>query len=385
MARVLLFAVNRSQQTYFSKISEYDPSIKVMHVRRLPLAFIPKRLSEKESNLYRRVLHLRLVTLDQESEGFRIKPMRRWFYSIKLALATYLFMQRANAYFRASPHKVIGLWNGRKWRQLIVSELFTGGGVKSLFFENGAMPDTTTVDPKGVNHASSIPRDPSFYLTGNNWNTELPTKLTERKPRSKVIREDHQELPGDFVFVPFQVDSDTQIVEYSQWIRNMSHLYEVVASLKSTLGDKIPTIVIKEHPSSKYSYNYLHGLRNDVQFYNSCNTQELIEKSKFIITINSSVGLEALLLNKPVVMLGDSFYKLDGLVNSANNTKELSQACLNLKLADEKLRIAFLSFLYNDYYLKGSWREANEEHIRSVVKLIQEYTEDNADKKYIGA
>ena len=381
MSRVLLLAVNRSQQSYFSKISEFDPSIKAMHVSSLPLIFFPKILSKKEWELCRRVVQLRLVTIDQESVGFRMKPLRRRLHAIKFFLSTYFFMQRTKTYFSSSFHPVIGLWNGRKWRQLIVSELFLIGGVKSLFFENGALPDTTTVDFKGVNYASSIPRDPRFYLDRETKKAELPTKLTERKNKFKTTEKDRKGLPDSFVFVPFQVDSDTQIVEYSHWIRNMEHLYEVVVNLKNSLGDKIPAIVIKEHPSSKNTYRHLHGLNNDVQFYNSYNTQELIEKSEFIITVNSSVGLEALLLDKSVIMLGESFYKLEGLVSSADNLEELSAACLNLKPSDGILRIAFLDYLYNDYYLKGSWREPSQEHISSVVKLIQEYREGNVGEK----
>ncbi|ELY6206047.1 hypothetical protein SNQ33_004490, partial [Cronobacter malonaticus] len=39
------------------------------------------------------------------------------------------------------------------------------------------------------------------------------------------------------------------------------------------------------------------------------NTFSLIKKSKKVIVINSTVGLEAIFCNKEVIFLGDSFYK----------------------------------------------------------------------------
>jgi capsular polysaccharide export protein len=44
-------------------------------------------------------------------------------------------------------------------------------------------------------------------------------------------------------------------------------------------------------------------------FFTMRNTFQLINKAELVVTINSSVGVESLMLNKPVVTLGDCFYK----------------------------------------------------------------------------
>ena len=369
MQRVLLFAVNRSQERYFRKVAAAAGHITVLHDSRLPLFFFPRRLSNQQSELLRKIVDLRLYTDDQESPGYRQGYWKRIFNGVKYYLSTYIFVQRALTYFSTQSYSLIGLWSGRKWRQLIVSELFSGNS-KFIYFENGAMPETSTVDPSGVNFTSSIPRDPSFYLGLTLEKAVLPSRLTERKAKKAVKLSASDELPDEFIFIPFQVDSDTQIVEYSPWIHNMSQFYEVIVNLKNTIGDKIPPIVVKEHPSSKNDYRALHQLTPDVVFRNSANTQELIEKSSFVITVNSSVGFEAILLNKPVVTLGNAFYNIEGLVTSAQDAQSLELACQNVSKPQEPLRSKFLDYLQCEYYVPGDWRHADEKHVDAVVNRI---------------
>lgn len=65
------------------------------------------------------------------------------------------------------------------------------------------------------------------------------------------------------------------------------------------------TVVLKEHPSSRVKYPDLARRVSDrVIFANGNSTQELIEKADCVVTINSTVGLESILLAKPVLVLG---------------------------------------------------------------------------------
>jgi capsular polysaccharide export protein len=370
MTKVLLLAVNRTQERYFSTISACDENIKALHVKRLPIFFSPKRLSVAESQAFRKALDLRMRTIDQESVNYRVKYHWRWVVYAKNYVSTYIFIQRTSAYFRSESFDLVGLWNGLKWRQQLVSEILRREGMDKLYFENGAIPGTTTVDPKGVNYVSSIPRDPEFYMSRTKKNVKLPSKLVERETKKRPSTTTYKTLPGKYIFVPFQVDSDTQITEFSDWIKNMRHLFDVISALKERLGDEIPDIVIKEHPSSKNSYEDLHGLNQKLRFYNDTSTQELIENASFIITINSSVGVEALLFKKPVIVLGQAFYGMDGLVQLAGDEQKLIEACLNVCPPNEKLRINFFSYLYEEYYVCGDWKKPGESHISSVIKLI---------------
>ena len=54
---------------------------------------------------------------------------------------------------------------------------------------------------------------------------------------------------------------------------------------------------------------YINNLAGDDIIVTNSNTFELIQNARIVITINSTVGLEALILNKYVIFLGDTFYK----------------------------------------------------------------------------
>lgn len=108
------------------------------------------------------------------------------------------------------------------------------------------------------------------------------------------------------------------------------------------------TVVFKEHPSSRETYPELHERTHErLLFANGNATQQLIESSQFVVTLNSTVGLESLLLGKPVLTLGQAFFNIEGLVMHADNAEqvvELARAFPQWPL-DERLRRNFLHYL----------------------------------------
>ena len=103
----------------------------------------------------------------------------------------------------------------------------------------------------------------------------------------------------------------------------MEELFNILSEIAENL--KIH-IIFKEHPSSKKDYPNLHKIASHLEYVDFANgypTQELIEKSEAVITINSSVGVESLLFNKKVITLGNAFYNIEGIVKNAKDKEEL--------------------------------------------------------------
>ncbi len=379
MSSVLLLAVNRHQERYFRKIAAASTQtlrFTVLHDSRLPYFFLSFLIPSKQRRVLEDVVKLKVATDAQEVRGYQLSTPHRLFLTVKYRFSVYLFFLRAREFFRRHPFEMVGLWSGMKWRQRIVRLLLLTPQTKTVFFENGAFPDTTTVDPKGVNFGSSLPDDPEFYRSCiQEQGVELPTSLDIRKGKKKKEAASDQPLPERYIFVPFQVDSDTQIVEYSPWIRNMEQLHNLLADVSDNVGAACPVFVVKEHPSSKNDYRHLHRRHPGIQFYNQVNTQELIERADCVMTINSSVGFEALLLNKPVITLGQAFYALPGLVNTAKTVQEAAVVCLNYVQPDQELRSTFLNYLYSSYFIHGNWRNPGQEHLERVCQRIKHLVE----------
>ena len=85
---------------------------------------------------------------------------------------------------------------------------------------------------------------------------------------------------------------------------------------------------------------------------NASDTFELVRRSALVLTVNSSVGLEAMLFDKPVVAMGRAFWAIDGLAARAPDASSLA-AIMTAPDAirfDPAARDAFLSFLVGEYY-----------------------------------
>lgn len=304
----------------------------------------------------------------------------RGFYVLReKCRASYYF-----ALFEAHPCHTVVLWNGMKQPNRTPYVVAKAAGKQTMLFENGLLPNTTVLDPIGVNALSSLPRQGEFYRSQDIENPELENILTVRAPhKNKKMEETKVELPERFVFVPFQVPNDTQIVCHSPWIDSMEALFNEVEQSINKLASE-PNwqpfkIVIKEHPSWPKSFTELYAKNPNIVFANNHNTQELIEKSLAVVTINSTVGIESLLFYKPVITLGNCFYNVSELVTHANNQQELFHALANIEQqnVDKDLVIKFLSHLKHDYLLPQSWNNLTQpdEHFAAVKsRLLNPYS-----------
>ncbi len=245
------------------------------------------------------------------------------------------------------------IWNGGKFRQLLALDIAKHLGIKVYFFENGLLPNTIVFDHKGINYNNSVPRKKSFYEK-NQIKAHLPSELVPRVGKNRDIFKGKKEpLPEIYIFVPFQVDADTQIISQSPWIRNMRALYDIIENIAKNSKYHF---VLKEHPSSGVEYPDLHqraSLSTHISFQNTYPTQQLIEKSTAVVTINSTVGIESLLFHKKVIVLGNAFYDIEGITYGVKSEEqlhikleEIESLSLDIVLVDN-----FLHYLYTEYLI----------------------------------
>lgn len=241
------------------------------------------------------------------------------------------------------------IWNGAQAFASGVAHYANNNGIKLLYLEIGNVPNKIFIDPIGVNCRSLIYQNPSIIdkivLDDNFKQQWLETyinhlakgaqpKQKDIKPpqistwqvfksspiniflslKNRIFRSNrsigsfegtswNQPLPEDYIFVPLQVSTDTQILLNSKF--NNKSL------LTNLLGNSNQQYVIKFHPcDSKQSIKQL--LKIIKQFsnvtINQGSTYSLISKSQKVVTINSTVGLEALILGKPVEFYGMSLF-----------------------------------------------------------------------------
>lgn len=278
-------------------------------------------------------------------------------------------------YTSFNPNTLV-VYNGAHYKQQAAIDLAKYSGARVLYHELGCLPNTTAIDPQGVNYLNAVPREAHFYQqyklssTNNTYNTQAPALIPKQLVARETVKQAsvNQTLPEKYIFVPFQVHDDTQVLLHSPWLADMSALYALLESSINTL----PThycFVIKEHPSDKLSYPQLHNKHPRIVFANGNNTQELIEQSQAVATINSTVGIEALLLKKPVITLGNAFYNIEGIVYHVENQTQFETLITtpNTLKYDAELSQIFLQYLWNCHLVEGRPKTFNDEHITTMA------------------
>ena len=110
----------------------------------------------------------------------------------------------------------------------------------------------------------------------------------------------------------------------------------------------------------------------NILFANGNSTEELIKNARLVITLNSTVGIEALLFGKPVITLADACYNVDGLVRHANNIKKLNEFIMDeCWLPDERLRIQFLGYIWNKYLFHGYFNNLPSDTLLKIEDIVK--------------
>jgi len=365
--KLLFFSVTKHQYRYFQKLKTHIP-FESEHTFFPSINISLKGLFLHKSLDTHHILETKKKEIDKKYTNSLHKKMYMLFLQLQIpwvTAVTYRVIKTLN------PDYII-LWNGKKFHQAIAVEVAKHCAIKTVFFENGVLPNTTTMDFKGVNATNSLSREKIFYekLDYKSKNI-LPQELkirTSKREQNKFI----EPLPERYIFVPFQVAYDTQIIQHSPWIEGMCTFFELIQWLNKHL--EIP-FVIKEHPSDRVSdYHSLHQQTNDKIYFSSENTQTLIENAQAVMTINSSVAIESLLFDKKVIVLGEAFFAIEGLVKTASSKEQLLSVLENLDSweINHELISNFLNYLYLDYLIPDNWETPTQKHFDTIANRFKE-------------
>jgi capsular polysaccharide export protein len=371
---LVFFAARNHHVTYFEQLRRGIgmPAVVVRHNRAHWPSF--ECLPDSTRGNIREIVRVKLRAVAQARPNHRLPWIVELLLNVLLHVATCYRILCYVRLFRATKLTWLGVWNGVKFNRALAIEAARILGAGIIYFENGLLPDTTTVDSAGVNYANSMPRCAEFYRALPPISVVPRIDLTPRAARRGKPADEPVVIPSRYIFVPFQVDVDSQILVYSPWIGNMRQFLDILVAVANALpGDMM--FVIKEHPSSSNDYRDLHAHHpRKILFANANNTQQLIEHAQAVITINSTVGIEALMLGKPVITVGQAFYNIAGLVSHASDVSELRSLiaqCDSLSV-DPDLTNRFLGFLRDEYCVAGNWKTPDDRHMRAVAARLRD-------------
>ncbi|MBZ5788792.1 capsular biosynthesis protein [Burkholderia contaminans] len=249
------------------------------------------------------------------------------------------------------------MWNGQQLVCRAVRQACTVYGVATRFIEISNLPGKLFVDSLGVNALSTISRNPeaidrlplpdehtharwlSAYehykrmplpqartsfarkaMSATNYLLKVLSRGVGRRRLASVRARNGMPAPRQakymsadtlatnrYVFLPLQVSGDTQIRLHSDVgnLEAIRHAFEFAANESADL-------FVKLHPAETDAAE-IDAIVRLQQTYHfeivTSPTTELLRHAYAVVTINSTVGLEAMLYGKRVVSLGRCFYK----------------------------------------------------------------------------
>lgn len=182
-------------------------------------------------------------------------------------------------------------------------------------------------------------------------------------------------LPDPYYFLPLQVHDDSQILLHSPWVRTMEQMVEVV---HSAVGKAAPAarLVVKEHPvdAGRRAYARLRRRYPDVVWLRRGSVPDLVRRCRAVVTVNSTVGIEALKLGKPVITLGEAFYGLPGIVHSVRDEADLVRVLKAQDLTVEAERVDRYLDRLAKRFLPCAWRKREPAGPENLAEFIVQWT-----------
>lgn len=276
--------------------------------------------------------------------------LKRLIYQWQYNYARKMFEQRKNA--------VAVCWNGLNGTRRVFMTAAKDAGCRTLFFELSPFNQRVTVDPAGVNFENSLPREATPYLAwcesfGRISLDEVVGEIRQRPTIKRSSVATITSLAGNFIFFPLQVPGDSQLRLFGGSYRNLDDVVESLQEMASQLPQGWH-IRVKEHPSAKISFaeKILRLCGEKLVLDNQTDTFTQVAAARAVMTVNSSVGLEAMFFKKPVLVLGQCFWAIPGVATNCTSPSRLHDCLRNpwdIEYSEET-RVAFLSYLLSEYY-----------------------------------
>lgn len=245
--------------------------------------------------------------------------------------------------------------------------------VPTFTTDKGLLGKTTFLDREGMNGTSYFADPATWYKTLASLQGRLNRESAEHYLRSyqnalaSGWEQPDYESPEQLrkrlgvdgtrriIFVPTQVLADSNMLMHQGRFHDNSSF---VRTLIQTLQNRTDIFfLVKKHPKEPLPQNEMHEvLAGKGVWTENLHTFSAIEASSVVMTLNSTVGLEAALLGKPVATFAPSLYARKGFTYDIDRLEDLpalTDLLLHEWTQSEEQREALLSFLafLLDWYL----------------------------------
>jgi hypothetical protein len=189
------------------------------------------------------------------------------------------------------------------------------------------------------------------HVSGHVW------RHTRMFVNGQRLKMHYRPLPDGerFIYYPFHVPSDVALTLRSPECFDQYALIDYIARC-------VPTdykLVVKEHPALvgavKFSRmrDLLRRHDNLILLHPSISNYDILSRAAAVVTVNSKSGAEALLMGRPVVVLGDAFYRPCRLVYAVDSLRDLPKLLTKLTRQTPELTREEIARYFQDVWVRS--------------------------------
>jgi len=181
---------------------------------------------------------------------------------------------------------------------------------------------------------------------------------------------------NQYIFYPLQFYRESRVTIRAPPFYNQAWLIEYIYR-------SVPfnyELAIKDHPQQlgaqpRTSVNAIS--RHSWALNPNLNAHDVIKSASAVVTLNNTVGYEALMHGKPVIALGDAFYSGYGFtfdVNDLNDLPEVLTTATQSNGLDEKEVVEFSHGIIEGS-VPGTWEKNNPKGVSKLAESIIEHVD----------
>lgn len=207
-------------------------------------------------------------------------------------------------------------------------------------------------------YRSPLLNNPVLLYCATGWHCTT-AYLKRKKTKAEVRRLVAAAGERPYFVFPMQIEADYQVRAYSGF-RSLEHALEHIITSFASHAPEDCRLVVKLHPLDPGLRPWpriLAGIANRyaaadrVVFLDGGSFEELTSAARGVVTINSTCGVSAIKLGKPVIALGEALYDTPGLTHQGS----LDNFWRSPLAPDAKLADAFIRAVAACIQIKGGF------------------------------
>ncbi len=224
--------------------------------------------------------------------------------------------------------------------------------------------------------------DADFDFYKIDWRRKLGAnllRLVRKSQGQRFLAAQNLEIPKEAVFYAMHFQPEASTLVNGIWHSNQVAVIE-------TLSKAMPlgyTLVVKEHPRGRgmrplWQYKHIASLHNVI--FSDLPSKEIVRRCQMVVSVSGSIGLEALAMRIPVLMLGRTFHTFTSLYYRASAPQDLPALFYRVLIdrefaqregVDEDIDRFLLAYLGGKFHFSPVGRSAARKLVPHILQELE--------------